>query len=71
MSKRSDILSKIKDTLKNITKIKHVEIDRMDSIDLGKLPLPAVFIYSGNDNRVDEGKNATIGFETWDWEVLS
>lgn len=70
MSKRSDILDAIKTTIATLNTIKNIEIDRMDSVDLGKLPLPAVFIYSGNDNRIESGDDATIGFETWSWEIF-
>lgn len=69
-SKRANILSKIKDVIKSVSLIKTVEVDRMDGIELAKLPLPAVFIYGGNDRRVDSGRDATIGFETWDWEIF-
>lgn len=70
MSKRANILNKIKEVIKSVPLIKTVEVDRLDSIDLAKLPLPSVFIYGGNDNRVDSGRDATIGFETWDWEIF-
>lgn len=69
MSKRTEILDEIKNTLEQIDIVKTIEVDRIDVVDISKMPLPAIFIYGGKDKLIDD-LHPTIGFETWDWDIV-
>lgn len=45
---------------------KTVEVDKFTIVDLENVDLPSCFIFSSTEQRHD----GTIGFETWDWEVV-
>jgi hypothetical protein len=70
-TKRQNILDNIKATIENISSVKSVEIDRMVVTDYTTVAYPCVFIYSNNENRTIDGESgATIGNETWSWDIL-
>ncbi len=74
-TKRQDILAQINTDITAITSggstvFKTVSTKRPTVVDLEVSPLPACFIYSDRDTKVTEGKDTTIGKETWEWYVM-
>jgi len=68
MTKRQSIINRLKTIVKQVKSLEVVETDKLSSIKLNSVPLPAAFIYGGNETRV-ENENAIIGYETWLWDV--
>lgn len=68
MTIRQNILSNIKTTLEAITDFKKVELNRVTPLDLDIVPLPIVFIFSGNEDKSNE---TVIGSKAVakDWEI--
>jgi hypothetical protein len=67
MTKRENILAKIKEIIEGIESIKYVEVDRMLQPDLDVISLPCCFIYPGVETRITSG--GIIGMETWEWVI--
>lgn len=66
MTTRQNILTHLQATLEAVDTVKYVELERAKPIDLDTLPIPCVFVYSGEERRVRD-ERAIIGQETWDW----
>jgi len=74
---RKRILARFEQNMKSLGLFKHTEINRMTVIDIDEVPLPAVFVYSGPEERLREKEtNRTtlqysplIGKENWEWKI--
>jgi hypothetical protein len=69
MSTRTDILNAMATALTTITTISTIEVNRVTPVDLDIVSLPALFIYSGEEHRV-ENERQTMGYETYEWIVI-
>lgn len=75
LTTRQNILDELKLFLEEVADdsgtplFKQVEITRMAPPDLETMPLPACFIYSDREYRVED-ERAVIGKETWEWYVV-
>lgn len=68
-TKRQEILAFVKNVIEeNFQTAQSVEIDRATSIDLDTIGFPAVFIYAGEENRVESG--GSNDEEMWDWDIM-
>lgn len=68
MSKRQDILESFAATLREIAEIDEVVINKVCPSDIDVRPLPCAFVFSGPSSKIER---AVIGFETWDWDVVT
>lgn len=66
---RQNILTQLETVLEAISSVKYVELERSKPIDLDVLPIPCIFVYTGDEKRVVD-ERAVIGKETWDWNVV-
>jgi len=75
LTTRQHILDKIKSLLEEIADdssnfiFKQVEITRTTPPNIETVPLPACFIYSDREYRVED-ERAVVGKETWEWYVI-
>lgn len=74
MTTRQEILAEIKSTLEDIVdgngdKVFKSVGDTRSPIELETVPLPSAFFYSGRETRINEGVEAVIGKENWEWIV--
>ena len=68
MSKRQDILNAFAESLKLVTGIEEVVVNKVCPSDISVRPLPCAFVFSGPSSKIER---AVIGFETWDWHVVT
>jgi hypothetical protein len=66
MTKREKILESYRFDSEDMDEIKKSEIGKISPIDLDTTPLPAIFVFSGNQRRVP----GIIGCDTWEWPVI-
>lgn len=73
---RQNILNSIKTTLEaivdgdSVARFKNVTLGRIPSISLDTTPLPCIIVYTEREERIQEGEEAVIGKESWDWTVI-
>ena len=68
-TKRQEILETIKTMIEeNFQDVQNVEIEHVTSVDLDTIGFPAVFIFAGEENRVESG--GSVDEETWDWDIM-
>lgn len=73
-TKRQVILERIGEIIRGITSdssvvFKHVSTSKIPPVSLETVALPACFVYSGAETKVNSGSEAAIGSETWSWIV--
>jgi len=72
---RQAILDKLKSLMEEVADdssnfiFKQVELTKTAPPDIETVPLPACFIYTDREYRLEEEDRATISKETWEWYV--
>lgn len=69
MSKRADILDKIKTTVLGVAGMAEVSVNRTIPVDVETVGFPCAFVYSGPSTRLTDSR-AVIGYENYDWSIF-
>jgi len=75
LTARQAIMDKLKELVEGVVDdssnflFKQVELTKTVPPDLDTIQLPACFIYSDREYRLENEERATIGHESWEWYV--
>ena len=66
---RENILDKAKVILTAVDGVLYVDLLHPSPVDIETIPMPAIFIYTGPEVRLNDNR-AVIGYETWQWNIV-